>query len=67
MKSRRRGSLRPWWARQRVRWRLQVRAILPTRDEGLFLTVTPILRKKRLIIEVSALTPRSADRRSHRA
>ena len=44
-----------------------VRAILFTRDEGLFLTVTPILRKKRLIIEVSALTPRSADRRSHRA
>jgi hypothetical protein len=34
---------------------------------GSFLTVTPILRKKRLIIEVSALTPRSADRRSHRA
>ena len=44
-----------------------VLAILFTRDEGLFLTVTPILRKKRLIIEVSALTPRSADRRSHRA
>ena len=44
-----------------------VLAILFTRDQGLFLTVTPILRKKRLIIEVSALTPRSADRRSHRA
>ena len=43
-----------------------VRTILFTRDEGL-LTVTPILRKKRLIIEVSALTPRSADRRSHKA
>ena len=44
-----------------------VRAILFTRDEGLFLTVTPILRKKRLIIEVSALTPRSADRRSRQS
>jgi len=44
-----------------------VRAILLARDEGLFLTVTPILRKKRLIIEVSALTPRSAKKRSQRA
>jgi len=44
-----------------------VRAILLAREEGLFLNVTPILPKKRLIIEVSALTPRSADRRSHRA
>ncbi len=34
-----------------------VRAVLLARDEGLFLNVTPILRKKRLIIEVSALTP----------
>jgi hypothetical protein len=39
-----------------------VPAILLARDEGLFLNVTPILRKKRLIIEVSALTPRSAER-----
>src|SRR6478736_6128605 len=31
-----------------------VRAILLACDEGLFLTVTPIRRKKRLIIEVSA-------------
>jgi hypothetical protein len=44
-----------------------VPAILLARDEGLFLNVMPILRKKRLIIEVSALTPRSADRRSQRA
>jgi len=44
-----------------------VPAILLARDKGLFLNVTPILRKKRLIIEVSALTPRSAKRRSHRA
>ena len=44
-----------------------VRAILLARDEGLFLTVTPILRKKRLIIEVSALTRRSAKKRSQRA
>ena len=36
-----------------------VRAILLACDKGLFLTVTPIRRKKRLIIEVSALTPRS--------
>src|SRR6202020_3503108 len=43
-----------------------VRAILLARDEGLFLNVTPILRKKRLIIEVSDLTPRSAERRSQR-
>ena len=39
-----------------------VRAILLACDKGLFLTVTPIRRKKRLIIEVSALTPRSAER-----
>ena len=44
-----------------------VRAILLARDEGLFLNVTPIRRKKRLIIEVSALTPRSAERRSQSA
>ena len=44
-----------------------VRAIPLARDEGLFLNVTPILRKKRLIIEVSALIPRSAKRRSQRA
>ena len=44
-----------------------VRAILLARDEGLFLNVTPILRKKRLIIEVSALTPRSDKRRSQSA
>ena len=44
-----------------------VRAILLARDEGLFLNVTPILRKKRLIIEVSALTPRSASNRSRSA
>ena len=44
-----------------------VGTILLARDEGLFLNVTPILRKKRLIIEVSALTPRSAERRSQRA
>jgi hypothetical protein len=43
-----------------------VPAILLARDKRLFLTVTPILRKKRLIIEVSALTPRSAKRRSHK-
>ena len=45
----------------------EVRAILLARDKGLFLAVTPIRRKKRLIIEVSALTPRSAERRSHSA
>ena len=44
-----------------------VRAILFHARRGLLLTVTSIRRKKRLIIEVSALTPRSADRRSHRA
>jgi hypothetical protein len=44
-----------------------VRAILLARDERLFLSVTPIRRKKRLIIEVSALTPRSDKRRSHSA
>src|ERR1700689_612177 len=43
----------PWFAMA-----TDVRAILLARDEGLFLNVTPILRKKRLIIEVSALTPR---------
>ena len=44
-----------------------VRTILFARDEGLFLNVTPIRRKKRLIIEVSALTPRSDKRRSQSA
>ena len=44
-----------------------VRTILLACDKGLFLTVTPIRRKKRLIIEVPALTPRSAERRSHSA
>src|SRR5271165_735625 len=44
-----------------------VRAILLARDEGLFLNVTPIRRKKRLIIEVSALTPRSDKSRSQSA
>jgi hypothetical protein len=44
-----------------------VRAILLACDKRLFLAVTPIRRKKRLIIEVSALTPRSAERRSQRA
>ena len=43
---------------------VDVWAILLARDQGLFLTVTPIRRKKRLIIEVSALTVRSAKRRS---
>jgi hypothetical protein len=41
-----------------------VRAIPLLRDEGSFLNVTPIRRKKRLIVEVSALRPRSAKRRS---
>jgi len=44
-----------------------VRAILLARDQGLFLNVTPIRRKKRHIIEVSALTPRSDKRRSQSA
>ena len=40
---------------------------LVAREEVFFQNVTPILRKNRLIIEVSALTPRSADRQSQRA
>jgi hypothetical protein len=44
-----------------------VRAIPFARDERLFLSVTPIRRKKRLIIEVSALTPRSSSNRSQSA
>ena len=40
---------------------------LVAREEVFFQSVTPILRKNRLIIEVSALTPRSADRQSQRA
>jgi hypothetical protein len=39
---------------------LYVRAIPFARDDRLFLSVTPMQRKKRLIIDVSALTPRSA-------
>ena len=46
---------------------LHVRAVLLARDEGLFLSVTPRRRKKRLISEVSALTPRSDKSRSHSA
>ena len=46
---------------------LYVRTILLARDERLFLSVTPMRRKKRLIIEVSALTPRSASNRSQSA
>ena len=44
-----------------------VRAVLLARDKRLFLNVTPRRRKKRLIIEVSDLTPRSHKRRSHNA
>ena len=44
-----------------------VRAVLLARDKRLFLTATPRRRKKRLIIEVSDLTPRSHKRRSQRA
>ena len=40
-----------------------VRTIPLARDERLFLCVTPRRRKKRLIIEVSALTPRSTSNR----
>ena len=46
---------------------LYVRTILLLRDERLFLSVPPRRRKKRLIIEVSAFTPRSASNRSHSA
>jgi len=42
-----------------------VRSVLFARDERLFLSVTPIRRKNRLIIEVSALTPFSERSRSH--
>ena len=42
-----------------------VRPVLFARDERLFLSVTPIRRKNRLIIEVSALTPLSDRIRSH--
>ena len=42
-----------------MRWRLMSWRSC-SRATRVFLTVTPILRKKRLIIEVSALTPRSA-------
>ena len=38
-----------------------VRPVLLARDERLFLNVTPMRRKNRLITEVSALTPRSAE------
>src|SRR5580700_9361811 len=41
-----------------------LRTIPLARDERLFLSVTPRRRKKRLIIEVSALTPRSTSNRS---
>src|SRR5271165_2494600 len=44
-----------------------IRAIPLARDKRPFLNVTPRRRKKRLIIEVSALTPRSTKRRSQSA
>ena len=44
-----------------------VRTIPFARDDRLFLSVTPMRRKKRLIIDVSTLTPRSASCRSHSA
>ena len=44
-----------------------VRAILLAGDERLFLSVKPSRRRKRLISEVSASTPNSRRRRSHRA
>jgi hypothetical protein len=40
---------------------LYVRTILLASDKRLFLSVTPMRRKKRLIIAVSARTPRSAN------
>jgi transposase len=43
---------------------LYVRTILLARDKRLFLSVTPMRRKKRLIIAVSARTPGSARARS---
>ena len=46
---------------------LYVRTILLARDKRLFLSVTPMRRKKRLIIAVSARTPRSASNRSQSA
>ena len=46
---------------------LYVGAILLACDERLFLSVTPMRRKKRLIIAVSARTPRSDSNRSQSA
>src|SRR5271165_5807923 len=46
---------------------LDVRAILLARDQRLFLSVTPMRRKNRLIIDVSAFTPGSASSRSQSA
>ena len=44
-----------------------VRTVLFARNERLFFSVTPIRRRNRLIIEVSALTPRSDKRRLQRS
>src|SRR6201996_9490438 len=46
---------------------LYVCAILLTRDQRLFFSVTPMRRKKRLIIAVSARTPRSLRNRAQSA
>ena len=46
---------------------LYVRTVLLAGDEGLFLGVKPMRRRNRLINEVSALTPRSPNNRSHSA
>jgi hypothetical protein len=52
-----------WRLRQRALWRV-MSARSRSRDERLFLCVTPRRRKKRLISEVSTRTPRSASNRS---
>src|SRR5476649_768312 len=44
-----------------------IRAVPLARNERLFLNVTPRWRRKRLISDVSALTPRSPPSRSHSA
>ena len=46
---------------------LYVRTVLLAGDERLFLGVKPMRRRKRLINDVSALTPRSPSNRSHSA
>ena len=63
MNTSRETSTRFWRLRQRALWRVMSARSRSRAMSVFFLCVTPRRRKKRLIIEVSALTPRSTSNR----